>query len=109
MTTSILITGGTGRTALEIIDTLLSRPDCPPLRILVRPQGVEALKESFPLLTSSPHSIFAADYMDEETLDPAFQDVSIVVHNGPSIHQNEVVSPKQSHFVPPKRLKISLI
>lgn len=98
MTTSVLITGGTGRTARQLIDTLLNRPDCPPLRILVRPQGVEALRESFPLLFSSPHSIFAADYMDEETLNPAFQDVSIVVHNGPNIHQNEVVSPKQSYL-----------
>lgn len=90
MSTNVLITGGTGRTARQLIDTLLNHPDCPPLRVLVKPQGVETLKESFPLLSSAPHSIFAADYMDEETLNPAFQNVSIVVHNGPSVHQNEV-------------------
>lgn len=89
---NVVITGGNSRTARQLIETFLNHPDCPNLRVLVSPNGVEALKETFPLLTSSPHSIFAANLMDEETLFPAFKDATIVVHNGPSIHQNEVVS-----------------
>ncbi|KIJ54053.1 hypothetical protein M422DRAFT_42320 [Sphaerobolus stellatus SS14] len=85
----VLITGGNGRTARLLIETLLNHPNCPNLRVLVRPGGYDALKQSFPLLTSSPHEIVLADYMDEPTLAPAFKDVSLVVHNGPSIHQNE--------------------
>ncbi|GJJ13482.1 hypothetical protein Clacol_007736 [Clathrus columnatus] len=89
MPSTVLITGGNGRTARQLIDTLLNHPDCPNLRVLVRPQGVETLKQAYPLLSSPPHSIVQADYMDETNLVPIFQNVSIVVHNGPSIHQNE--------------------
>lgn len=91
-TPTVLITGGNGRTARQLIDTFLNYPNSPNLRVLVRPQGVEILKKAFPLLSSPPHSIVDADYMDEATLIPAFKGVSIVMHNGPSIHQNEAVS-----------------
>ena len=73
------------------LEALLNRPQCPEIRVLVRPGGYEPLKHSFPLLSSPPHGIIGADYMDEVALAPAFKDVFVVVHNGPSIHQNEAV------------------
>jgi len=86
---SVLITGGNGRTARHLIEVLLNHPHCPDLRVLVRTGGVEPLKQAFPLLTQPPHAIVLADYMDERTLTPAFRNVSIVIHNGPSVHQQE--------------------
>lgn len=88
---SILITGGNGRTAQHLIETLLNQPDCPNLRVLVRPGGAESLRHAFPLLTEAPHAIIVAEHMDEATLIPAFRNVSMVIHNGPSVHQNEAV------------------
>jgi nucleoside-diphosphate-sugar epimerase len=88
---SILITGGNGRTARHLIETLLNQSDCPNLHVLVRPGGAEPLKQAFPLLTQAPHAIIVAAYMDEATLTPAFRNVSMVIHNGPSVHQNEAV------------------
>lgn len=91
-TSTVVITGGNSRTTRQLVDTFLNHPDCPNLRVLVNPQGVDALKEAFPLLTSSPHSVFATNYMDGDALVPALRSATIVVHNGPSVHQNEVVS-----------------
>lgn len=88
---SVLITGGNGRTARNLIETLFNLPNCPTLRVLVRSGGIEPLKQALPLLASAPHSIVLVDYMDERTLMRAFHDVAIVVHNGPAVHQQEAV------------------
>jgi uncharacterized protein YbjT (DUF2867 family) len=87
----ILITGGNGRTARHLIELLLNHPDCPALRVLVRRGGVEPVRQAFPLLTLPPHDILKADYMDERSLTPAFRDATMVIHNGPSVHQQETV------------------
>lgn len=90
-TSTVVIVGGNSRAARQLVDTFLSRPDCPSLRVLVSPQGVEALEEAFPLLTSPPHFIRSANLMDKETLSLVFPSSSVVVYNSPSINQNEVV------------------
>ncbi|KAF8583587.1 NAD(P)-binding protein [Ramaria rubella] len=91
MPSSVLITGGNGRTARHLVEMFLNHPSCPNLRVLVRHGGVDSLQKAFPLLTQTPHAIVVADYMDEATLTPVFRDVSVVIHNGPSVHQNEAV------------------
>lgn len=110
---NVVITGGNSRVTRQLIDTFLNHPDCPNLCALVGPQGVDALKETFPLLTSVPHSIVVANHMDEENLLPVLQNATIVVHNGPSVQQNEVVSRKTPNLIflnigalskPPKKL-----
>ncbi|GJJ13483.1 hypothetical protein Clacol_007737 [Clathrus columnatus] len=86
---TVLISGGNSKAARQLITTLLNHPQCPNLRILTRSQGVETLKRQFPLLSTLPHSIIDGNFMDEATLLPSLQGVSIVVYNGPSIDQNE--------------------
>jgi uncharacterized protein YbjT (DUF2867 family) len=99
MTGVLLITGGNGRTARHLIEHLLTHSNCPTLRVLVRSGGVEPLRQAFPLLSQVPHTIVLAEYMDEMTLTHAFQNVTIVIHNGPSVHQQEAVR-RRTHSAP---------
>ena len=87
---TVLITGANGRTSRQVIRTLLFTPNCPPLRLLVNSQAsLIKLGSTFPQLYRSPHKIFIGDYLDPDTLPPAFDGVSVVFHNGPAFHRLE--------------------
>jgi uncharacterized protein YbjT (DUF2867 family) len=89
---TVLITGANGRTSRQVIRTLLSTSHCPPLRLLVHSQASLAkLGSAFPQLLAAPHKIIIADYLNPDTLSPAFDGVSVVFHNGPAFQPSEAL------------------
>ena len=89
---TVLITGANGRTSRQVIRTLLSTSDCPPLRLLVHSRiSLAKLGSSFPQLLAPPHKIIIADYLKPDTLSPAFDGISVVFHNGPAFHPSEAL------------------
>lgn len=84
----ILLVTATGRPSLHLISFLLSLPECPVIRILVR-SDVNIQNTVPPQLRSAPHSIIIADEFHGQAFRSAFRGVSTVFHNGASIHPQE--------------------
>ena len=84
----LLLVTSTGRASRHVISTLLSLPECPAIRVIVRSNA--NIQETFPpQLRSAPHSIVVADHFQGKEFESAFRGVSIVFHNGPAVHAQE--------------------
>jgi nucleoside-diphosphate-sugar epimerase len=84
----LLLVTSTGRAGRHLISTLLSLPECPAIRVIARSNA--NIQESFPpQLRSAPNSIVVADHFQGREFESAFRGVSIVFHNGPSVHAQE--------------------
>ncbi|KAF8574931.1 NAD(P)-binding protein [Ramaria rubella] len=77
-----------GRPSRHLITVLLSLPDCPSIRVLVR-SSVNVRESLPPPLWSAPHSIVVADDWEGLAFQSAFQGVSTIFHNGTDIHTQE--------------------
>lgn len=84
---TILITGAAGRTSGYVIRALLDSAPTPSLRLLVHSTaGAETVRKHYHLPDSA---VVVGDYLDQNTLRSAFQDVDVVFHNGPVFHSQE--------------------
>jgi len=80
----IVLVTSTSRICRYLVSNLLSLPDCPAIRLIVRDSG--NTQESFPpQLRSVPHSIVAVEYFAGPIFISAFKGVSIVFHNGQAL------------------------
>ena len=84
----LLLVTSTGRASRHLISALLSLPECPAIRVIARANT--NIQDTFPLqLRSAPHSIVVADHFQGKEFESAFRGVSIVFHNGPTVHAQE--------------------
>ncbi|GBE77182.1 NAD(P)-binding protein [Sparassis latifolia] len=87
---TILITGAAGRTSTFVVRELLQSSSVAPqnLRLLVHSSNaVEKVRAQYPQIPES--SFVVGDYLEANTLPPAFEGVDIVFHNAPTFHPLE--------------------
>jgi hypothetical protein len=84
---SILVTS-TDRLSRHVISTLLSLPDCPPIRVIA--QSDANVEGTFPTqLRYMPHSIVVAETFQGREFGAIFRGISVVFHNGPTTQPYE--------------------
>lgn len=87
MVPMLLITA-MGRPSVHLISLLLSLPECPIIRVMLRSDV--NVQETLPRqLLSAPHSIVVADDFHGQAFQSAFRGVSTVFHNGSNIHPQD--------------------